>query len=115
MAVEPTWVDHYRDEMDAAWLYKRLAATERNERRRTTFARLAHVEDAHAARWRELFAANATAAPEHAPSLRTRLLAWVAARFGSSAVLSLIVAEETREVSAYLRLADRTTRQARDT
>ncbi|HJT98662.1 MAG TPA: VIT1/CCC1 transporter family protein, partial [Rhodanobacteraceae bacterium] len=115
MAAEPTWADHYLDEMDAAWLYRRLAATESDTRRRDIFERLAGVEDAHAARWRELFAANAMATPSHRPSGRTRLLVWVARRFGSSAILPFVVAEETREVGAYLRLADRTTQQAHDT
>ena len=115
MAVEPTWSDHYLDEMDAAWLYRRLARTERDDRRRDIFERLAGVEDAHAGRWRELFAANQATPPEHTPSTRTRLLAWIAGRFGSSAILPFVVAEETREVSAYLRLADRTTQKAHET
>lgn len=115
MAAEPTWIDHYRDEMDAAWLYRHLATTERDDHRRSIFERLAGVEDAHAARWRELFAAQETPTPSHAPSARTRVLAWLAARFGSSAVLPFVLAEETREVGAYLRLADRTTHAAHDT
>jgi VIT1/CCC1 family predicted Fe2+/Mn2+ transporter/rubrerythrin len=111
MAAEPGWAGHYRDEMDAAWLYRRLAASETDERRRGIFARLAGVEDAHAQRWRELFAASGAAVPSHTPSARTRLLAWVARQFGSSAVLGFVVAEETREVAAYLRLADRSTQK----
>ena len=115
MAVERSWADHYLDEMDAAWLYRRLASTERDERRRDIFERLAGVEDAHANRWRELFAAEQASTPPHRPSARTRLLAWLGARFGSSAILPFVVAEETREVGAYLRLADRTTARAHDT
>lgn len=107
MAAEPGWADHYRDEMDAAWLYRRLAASERDDRMRGLFTRLSGVEDAHAQRWRELFASSGAAVPAHQPSARTRLLAWLASRFGSSAVLPFVVAEETREVAAYLRLADR--------
>jgi VIT1/CCC1 family predicted Fe2+/Mn2+ transporter len=102
--------------MDAAWLYRHLAATERDERRRGIFERLARVEDAHAERWRELFAGNGTPIPSHAPSFRTRLLAWLGRRFGSSAILPFVLAEETREVGAYLRLADRSSEQpAHDT
>jgi VIT1/CCC1 family predicted Fe2+/Mn2+ transporter len=115
MAADATWTEHYRDEMDAAWLYRRLASSERDERRKSIFERLATVEDAHAARWRDLFAANAVVVPGHTPAMRTRLLAFLAARFGSSAILPFVVAEETREVGAYLRLADRTTLQARET
>jgi VIT1/CCC1 family predicted Fe2+/Mn2+ transporter/rubrerythrin len=115
VAVEPSWSEHYLDEMDAAWLYRRLAAVEPDGRRRDIFERLSKVEEAHAERWRELFAANHTPTPNHRPSLKTRVLAWLAERFGSSAILPLIVAEETREVGAYLRLADSTTHETHDT
>ena len=116
MSIEPSWTEHYRDEMDAAWLYRQLAAVERDARRRDIFERLSHVEEAHAARWRELFAANNASAPSHSPSFRTRVLAAVGKKFGSSAILPFVVAEETREVGAYLRLADESTQQpAHDT
>ena len=111
MPVEPGWAEHFRDEMDAAWLYRQLAAVERDERRRGIFEKLSRVEDAHAERWRELFAVNDAAPPSHAPSLRTRLLAFLGRTFGSSAILPFVVAEETREVGAYLRLADRSMQQ----
>lgn len=111
MAAEASWDDHYRDEMDAAWLYRRLASVESDPRRREIFTRLAGVEDAHAARWRDLFAQNGGRAPNHRPSIKPRLLAWLAARLGSSAVLPFVLAEETREVGAYLRLAARATQQ----
>lgn len=109
--MEASWTGHYLDEMDAAWLYRALTGTETDPRRRDIFDRLARVEDAHAARWRDLFAAAGATVPRHRPSLRTRTLAWLARRFGSSAVLPLVIAEETREVGAYLRLAQRSTEQ----
>ena len=54
------------------------------------------------------FAEHDQAAPPHHPSRRARLLAWVARRAGPSAVLPLILAEEGREVAAYLELAQST-------
>ena len=111
MPVDPSWIEHYRDELDAAWLYRALASVERDARRRDIFERLAKVEDAHVERWRKLFASAGADLPTHQTSRRTRLLAWVAARFGTSLILPLIVAEETREVGAYLRMAERSTRR----
>jgi VIT1/CCC1 family predicted Fe2+/Mn2+ transporter len=105
MPVEPAWSEYYRDEMDAAWLYRTLARTESNPQRRTIFENLATVEDEHVERWRALFQEHGGTVPPHAPSLRSRVLAAVAGVFGSSAVLPLIVAEESREVGSYLRLA----------
>jgi VIT1/CCC1 family predicted Fe2+/Mn2+ transporter/rubrerythrin len=116
VAADPTWAEYYRDEMDAAWLYRRLAENERDQARRSIFERLAHVEDAHVQRWRELFAQHGGDIPSHAPSRRTRLLAWTARRFGSSLVLPIVVRQEMREVGSYVRLAhhaeQRSTRDA---
>ena len=105
MPAHPTWDDHYRDEKDAAFLYRALAAAEADPIRRELFGRLAKVEDRHVERWTELFQTAGRALPEHRPSRKTRLLAWLAHRLGSSAILPLVVAEEGREVQAYLRLA----------
>ncbi len=112
MPTDPAWTEYYRDEMDAAWLYKALALVERDGARRRIFERLARVEDAHVQRWRSLFTANGDAVPSHTPALRTRALAWVGRRFGSSVVLPVIVAQESQEVGTYLRLARGTINQS---
>ena len=100
--------------MDAAWLYRALARVESNPQRRAIFDNLAKVEDEHVERWRSLFHEHGGQVPAHSPSVRTRLLAGVARLFGSGAILPLIIAEESREVGSYLRLArgstDKTTR-----
>ena len=75
MAVDPVWAEYYRDEMDAAWLYRALAGDERDQARRVVFERLAKVEDAHVERWRGLFQAQGSDLPSHTPSLQTRALA----------------------------------------
>jgi vacuolar iron transporter family protein len=64
------------------------------------------------ARWRALFAANLVDPPSHTISVRARVLAWAAGRFGSSLVLPLVIADETREFSAYLDLADHASQKA---
>jgi VIT1/CCC1 family predicted Fe2+/Mn2+ transporter/rubrerythrin len=105
VSVDPFWAEYYRDEMDAAWLYRALARFERDPARRAIFERLVAVEDAHVDRWRGLFQAQGSDAPPHAPSMQTRALAWAGRAFGSSTVLPIIVRQETREVGSYLRLA----------
>ena len=99
------WEEHYRDECDAVFLYRRLASFEADEGRRDLFGRLADVEDRHVARWAELFKETGQALPPHTPSFKTRALAWLARLFGSTLILPLILAEEGREVQAYLGLA----------
>jgi len=100
-----TWVDHYRDEQDAAFLYRALAGAETDTDRRGLFLRLAAVEDRHVKRWEQIFLENRLNVPSHKPSGRTRLLAFLARRFGPSIILPLVLAEEGREVQAYLALA----------
>jgi VIT1/CCC1 family predicted Fe2+/Mn2+ transporter len=99
------WAEHYRDEQDAAFLYRALAAFEPDAARRTVFTRLAAVEDEHVARWVEIFREHGQPVPAHRPSWKVRALAALARRFGTAAVLPFVLAEEGREVQAYLRLA----------
>ena len=105
MAVDPDWSEYYRDEMDAAWLYRALASHERDPARKAIFERLVKVEEAHVERWKSLFRAQGADLPAFTVSFHSRALAWAGRVFGSSAVLPIIVRQETREVSAYLRLA----------
>jgi VIT1/CCC1 family predicted Fe2+/Mn2+ transporter/rubrerythrin len=109
VSIEPAWNEYYTDEMDAAWLYRALARVERNVQRRAIFENLARVEDDHVERWRSLFHEHGGEVPPHSPSIRSRMLAAVARLLGSGAVLPLIIAEESREVGSYLRLAGKAT------
>ena len=111
MAVDPDWTEYYRDEMDAAWLYRELARHERDAARKSIFERLVTVEEAHVERWKVLFRAQGSEPPPFAASFHSRMLAWAGRVFGSSAVLPIIVRQETREVASYLRLARRSRQQ----
>lgn len=102
---DESWDEHYRDERDAAFLYRAMAAVETDPERKLLFAKLAVVEDRHVDRWQELFTDSGRPLPIYATAGRTRLLAWVAKRFGTSLILPLMLAEEGREVQAYLSMA----------
>src|SRR4029453_10917593 len=106
---DETWDEHYTDERDAAYLYRALASVEQDAERRQLFEKLALVEDRHAQRWEELFRENKRPLPAYATAFRTRALAWIARRFGTSLILPLMLAEEGREVQAYLGLARHST------
>src|SRR5918994_7760783 len=106
---DETWDEHYGDERDAAYLYRSLAAIEKDPERRTLFEKLAGVEDRQVQRWEELFRESGRPLPAYSTALRTRTLAWVARRFGTSLVLPMMLAEEGREVQAYLGLAHHST------
>jgi VIT1/CCC1 family predicted Fe2+/Mn2+ transporter/rubrerythrin len=102
---DASWDEHYRDERDAAFLYRALAAIETGADRRSLFERLASVEDRHAQRWIELYREAGRPLPPYSTALRSRALAWIAKQLGTGLVLPLILAEEGREVQAYLGLA----------
>ncbi len=99
------WSHHLADEVDAAFLYRALARVETDPKRQDLFERLAEVEARHIELWEGLFRAHGHDVPSPQPSWRSRLLAWLAQRFGPGSVLPYILAEEGREVLSYLRLA----------
>ena len=103
---------HWQDEADAAFLYRVLAASEGDPKRRGIYSRLAEVEDRHVQIWAELLSRNGQPPSAHRPSTRARLLAFLGRRFGPNFLLPLLLAEEGREVKAYLTLHRSTPRGA---
>src|SRR5689334_18376834 len=98
------WLHHLADEADAAFLYRELAAIERDQSRATIYRQLAEVEDRHVAMWRKLLEENGHSAAVPTPSTGARIRAWAARRFGSQLLLPLLLEEEGREVKGYLNL-----------
>src|SRR5687768_5649905 len=73
---------HWQDEADAAFLYRVLASSEGDPKRRGIYSRLAEVEDRHVQIWSELLTRNGQPPSAHRPSARARLLAFLGRRFG---------------------------------
>jgi len=97
------WKDHWQDEADAAFLYRRIAAAETDPTRRQVYSELAALEDHHIARWAGLLHEVGVEVPIHRPSFRARLMALVGHAFGWRLLASLLLAEESREMKGYLR------------
>ena len=93
---------HWQDEADAAFLYRRLAETEPDPAKRDIYQRLAEVEDRHVEVWAGLLAQHGRRLGAHRPTGRTRLLAFLGKQFGPGFLLPMLLAEEGREVKAYL-------------
>ncbi len=98
------WLDHWKDEADAAFLYRVLAEAEPDAERQGLYRRLAAVEDRHTGMWRKLLADAGVECGETRPSRRARLLAWTARRFGPGLLTGMLLKEEGREVRGYLAL-----------
>jgi VIT1/CCC1 family predicted Fe2+/Mn2+ transporter len=93
---------HWQDEADAAYLYRILAASEPDPKKKDTYSRLADVEDRHVVVWSDLLAKHGQRPGEFRPSGRARLLAALGRWFGPDFLLPMLLEEEGREVKAYL-------------
>jgi VIT1/CCC1 family predicted Fe2+/Mn2+ transporter len=102
---EPSPAQRYRinlqGEMDSAVLYRALADAEADPRLKEVYGRLAAVEEAHADFWKKRLGGLGLAARGRGPGWRTRVLAWIARRFGPGAVLPLINALERADFDKY--------------
>jgi len=77
-------------EIDSAALYRTLAIAEKDPKIQKVYERLAAVEESHAEFWRKRIRAGGQAVPNLAPDLRSRVLGFLARRFGPEFVLPTI-------------------------
>lgn len=98
-------IDRYRknylSEKDGALMYRALAEQEPDETRAAVFEKLAKAEERHATRWADLLKSAGESVPDHRPAPRTRLLGWLARRFGSERVLPIVTGLEARDQEHY--------------
>ena len=88
-------------ELDRAVVYQAMADAERHPEVARSFRRLAEAEKGHAEFWRgQLARVDSKGAPQR-PSVRARLLARLAARFGSRLVLPAAASLEMAEQETY--------------
>jgi VIT1/CCC1 family predicted Fe2+/Mn2+ transporter len=90
-----------RAELDGAALYRLLAASAERPELVELYRRLAETEEAHAAHWRDKLRQLGDDRPDPGPSMRVRLLGWLAGRFGAGAVLPGLVGAERTDGHAY--------------
>ena len=88
-------------EIDSAALYRTLAAAEKDPKLKSVYQRLAAVEEAHAEFWRKRIRAGGQHPPDLSPDLRTRILGFLARRFGPAFVLPTINTLERLDSGQY--------------
>ena len=105
-AADPDSVRRYQanldDEIDGIAVYRLLAEAEDDEERRSIFEELAAVEGRHADIWRQKLREAGAEPREHGPSLRVRLLGFLARRFGVKTVLPLARSLEAGAYQMYM-------------
>ncbi|MGA7097240.1 MAG: VIT1/CCC1 transporter family protein [Acidimicrobiia bacterium] len=94
----PTDVQRYKsnfnDEINAAYLYRVAADLEEDNTISGVYARLAEVEDRHANLWEEKLKEAGAPVPTRDPSMRSRILAWLARRMGPSVLAQVMASTE---------------------
>ncbi len=98
------WKHHLQDEVDASFLYGVFATLEPDTKRKEILSGLAEVENRHVARWQQMLTTYDIKLSRQHPTVKARLMAWYARRFGSEFPLSRMLGEEASEVKDYLTL-----------
>jgi VIT1/CCC1 family predicted Fe2+/Mn2+ transporter len=92
---------NWRDEIESAALYAALAEVEQQPGLADVYRRLAAVEGEHARFWEEQLVAAGKPAPPRQLGWRTRVLIWLARRFGPAFVLPTIGGIERKDSRGY--------------
>lgn len=92
---------YIKDETDGAALYRRLADAEANPDLAEVYRKLAATEDRHRHFWEQKLQAAGVSVPKYSPSFRTRVLGWVARRFGTNLVAPLASQMESKAYGMY--------------
>ena len=90
------------DEIDGIALYGLLAEAERNPDRKSIFTQLAAVEERHANIWRAKLREAGVEPREHGPSLRVRIIGFLARRFGIRSILPIVRGMEAGAYEMYM-------------
>jgi vacuolar iron transporter family protein len=94
--------NNYLIEMDGIALYRSLAAAEKDKKRARIFERMVQAEERHARRWARLIELAGGVVPRYRPTVRVRVLGWMARRFGTERVLPIVSSLEARDEAGYL-------------
>ncbi len=95
------YVANLRAEVDSAALYDVLAEAESDAGIADVYRRLAATERAHADVWEKLLRDAGEPVPPRTPSMRARVLTFLAKRFGPGFVLPTLVEAEARDSQGY--------------
>jgi VIT1/CCC1 family predicted Fe2+/Mn2+ transporter len=88
-------------EIDGAALYLALAKSEKQPQMSELYKRLSASEEKHAAAWEKKLTDLKVEMPARTPSQRTRILIWLAKRFGPQFILPTIAGNEKADSNEY--------------
>lgn len=109
-SVRRTWLKYLQDEVDAAFLYQKLAEATPASRKKESYQMLHDIEQKHQEAWLKLLHSHGLEVKKVKPSLKARLMAGISRWVGTEWLSYLMLKEEGNEVKTYLQLY----RQAND-
>ncbi len=105
---------NYQGEIDGVELYRRLARAEKDPERARIFLDLAQTETRHVKIWEDRLRAAGVDPGERRPSMRVRVLGFLADRLGPRAVLPMVSAMESSGFDNYMAQSEAGPPMARD-
>jgi VIT1/CCC1 family predicted Fe2+/Mn2+ transporter len=102
------WKKHLQEEIDAGFLYRKLAEKIKESKRKEIYYKIAEIEDKHVSVFNDLLEKNNESVSTLAPSRQAKLLSWAADRFGNWILLKALMNEEAVGVKSYLDLYKKT-------
>jgi VIT1/CCC1 family predicted Fe2+/Mn2+ transporter len=106
--------ENYQGEIDGVELYRRLSRAERDPERAQIFLDLAETEKRHVGIWAERLREAGVDPGEPRPTLRVRVLGFLADRLGTRAVLPMVSAMESSGFDNYMAQSEAGPSMARD-
>jgi VIT1/CCC1 family predicted Fe2+/Mn2+ transporter len=100
------WLAALEDERNSGALYAGMAAAEKNPKLAAVYRHLADTEKKHAGIFAQKLRDAGVHVPSFRPSARTRILGWLAARFGVEIILPSLAATEDGAASMYTKHDD---------
>src|ERR1700680_2135649 len=100
------FLENWQDEVDSAAEYRAMAANEPDPKIAKVYSNLAKMEETHIAFWEERLRSAGAQIGKRRPSWRSRVLAWIARRFGPETILSTIAAKEAADRNVYVGQAE---------
>jgi vacuolar iron transporter family protein len=95
------YLANWSDERNTASLYRLISELEKNERIAEVYLRMEQIELRHAAHWEKLLEEEGEKPPVFVPSSRTKILSWMARRFGAAMILPSMQSMEQNGVKSY--------------
>lgn len=101
------WQHHLQEEVDAGFLYRKLAEKVDDPKRKDTYNKIAEIEDKHVSVFRDLLKNDGAGRGSSEPSAQAKILNWASDKFGVWILLRVLLNEEAVGVKSYLDLYKR--------